>query len=98
MNKMENKKDILEQLKKRNEELKPKIFKDYKTVKELNNYRNKNITIFQEYNSNQEQIEQLEYDLMSPEEQEKWKKRDRFLELKAKGEPFDLSEFEDLND
>jgi hypothetical protein len=33
---------------------------------------------------------------MSPEEQEKAKKKKRFLELKAKGEPFDLSEFEDL--
>ena len=60
------------QLIKRNEELKPKIFKEFKTSKELDLYRNKNLDIFEEYNTNQTEIENLKYELLSPEEKEKY--------------------------
>ncbi|WP_397364018.1 hypothetical protein [Olleya sp. R77988] len=93
---MENKKQKIKKLIKRNEELKPIVFVSFKTDKELDLYRKKIHKERVEYFNNQKQIQQLEWDLMTPEEQAKEKKRDRFLELKAKGEPFDLSEFEDL--
>ena len=82
---MENKREQLEKLKERNEELKPKIFKDYKTVKELETYRNNNLEIFQEYNDNQEKIKQLEWELMTPEEQEKEKEVLRLMKEKREG-------------
>lgn len=82
---MENTREKLEKLIKRNEELKPKIFKDYKTIKELESYRNKNIAIFQEYNDNQAQIQQLEYELMTPKEREEYDEYIRLSKLKAEG-------------
>ena len=93
---MKKKQKTLKQLKKRFKELKPITTKGFKTSKELQNYKKKNIQLFEEYYEIGEKILQLEWELMSPEEQEKQKKRDKFLELKSKGEPFDLSEFEDL--
>ncbi|MCS4237454.1 DNA-directed RNA polymerase subunit H (RpoH/RPB5) [Myroides gitamensis] len=82
---MENNKKRLEELKIRNEELKPKIFKDYKTVKELDTYRGDNLEIFQEYNDNQEKIRLLEWDLMTPEEQEREKEVLRLMKEKREG-------------
>lgn len=84
---MENKKDKMEKLIKRNEELKPKIFKEFKTSKELDLYRNKNLDIFEEYNTNQTEIENLKYELLSPEEKEKYDEYRRLSKLKAEGKP-----------
>lgn len=86
---MENKKELLEKLIKRNEELKPIIFVGFNTDKELLEYRKKIKKERDEYYDNQEKIQQLEYELMTPEEKEAREKYLRFLELKAKGEPFD---------
>jgi len=82
---MDIKRKQLETLKKRNEELKPKIFKDYKTVKELDTYRGNNLEIFQEYNDNQEKIRLLEWDLLTPEEQEREKEVLRLMKEKREG-------------
>jgi len=86
---MENKKQLLEKLLKRNEELMPIVFKSFKTEKELDNYSKKNQKEVDEYYDNLEKIEKLEWELMTPEEQKRQKKTERFLELKVKGEPFD---------
>lgn len=82
---MDIKRKQLERLKKRNEELKPKIFKDYKTVKELDTYRGNNLEIFQEYNDNQEKIRLLEWELLTPEEQEREKEVLRLMKEKREG-------------
>lgn len=95
---MENKKEKLRELIKRNNELKPIVTQGFKTDKELDNFEKKNKIIFNEYYDNLDEIEQLKWELMTPNEREKAEKRDRFLELKAKGEPFDISEYDDLND
>jgi len=86
-------------LKNRNNELTPIISKKFKPFTgELKKYKEKKHKIFEEYHKNRDEIEQLEWELMTPEEQKKAEKRDRFLTLKAKGEPFDLEEFNDLNE
>ncbi len=92
-----DKKEILQQKKNRIEEIKPIICKSFPSDKELDKYIKKNQLVFDEYDELFIEIEQLEWELMSPEEQKKAEKRDRFLTLKAKGEPFDLDEFDDLN-
>jgi hypothetical protein len=94
---MENKKERLKHLIKRNSELKPITTQSFKTDKELDSFEKKNKMIFDEYYDNMDEIEKLEYELMTPKEKERYDKGMRFLELKAKGDPFDLSEFEDLN-
>ena len=86
----------LQKLLSRNKILKPIVFVGFNTEKELMAHRNKISKERDEYYNNLEKIQQLEWELMSPEEQERQKKIDKFLELKSKGEPFDLSEFEDL--
>ena len=87
----------IKKLKKRNEELNPIVFKGFKPFSgELEKYKKKNIDVFEEYHNNQKEIELLEYELMSPEEQKRYDKGMEFLRLKGIGEPFDLSEFEDL--
>lgn len=95
---MENKKQNLKKLKERLKELLPIVSKKFKKSKELEKYVDENIELYKEANSIHEEIEQLEWELMTPEEQKKAEKRDRFLTLKAKGEPFDLEEFNDLNE
>ena len=95
---MENRKRKLQKLIKRNEELKFIVFVEFNTEKELLVHRKKISKERNEYYDNYEEIEQLVWELMTPEEQKKAEKRDRFLTLKAKGEPFDLEEFNDLNE
>ena len=94
---MKEKKETLKKLIKRNEELKPIISKSFQTSKELDSYYQKNKKDYEEYDSNLIQIQQLEYELMTPEEQKRYDKGMLFLKLKAKGEPFDFDEFDDLN-
>ena len=65
---MENKKELLKKYTKRNEELRPIVFKSFKTEKELDNYSKNIQKEINEYYYNQEKIEQLEWELMTPEE------------------------------
>ena len=94
---MDTKKKI-EELKVKLKEFDPIVEKRFKTSKELQNHVQKYKEIYQKAHDIGEQIQKLEYELMTPKEKEKYDKGMRFLELKAKGEPFDLSEFEDLNE
>lgn len=82
---MENKRQQLEQLKKRNEELKPIVFKSFKTEKELDKYSKNIQKEIDEYYDNQEQIQQLEYELMTPKEREEYDEYRRLSKLKAEG-------------
>lgn len=92
-----NKKEELQKLQKRMVEVKPIVSKGFPTDKELDDYKKKNQNIFNEYYFLFEQIQKLEYELMTPEEQKRYDKGMEFLRLKAKGEPFDFDEFDDLN-
>ena len=65
---MENKKIELENLLNRNKELKPIIFVGFKTDEELDNYRKKIHNERVEYYDNIKKIEELEWELMTPEE------------------------------
>ncbi|UGS22317.1 hypothetical protein [Flavobacterium cyclinae] len=82
---MENKKQLLDQLKKRNEELNPLVFKSFKTEKELNNYTKKNQEKIYEYYDNQEKIEILEWELMTPEEKKTKQELLEKMKLKRDG-------------
>lgn len=82
---MENKKQLLQQLKKRFEELKPITTKGFKTDRELDRYENKHKKIFKEYYDIGEQIEQLEWELMTPEERAKEEEILRLMKLKREG-------------
>lgn len=82
---MENKKQLLEQLKKRNEKLKPLVFKSFKTKKELDKYSKTIQTEIEEYYNTQEQIQKLKWDLMTPEEQSKKLKEREISKLKRDG-------------
>ncbi len=93
---MSNIQNKLNNLVKRNNSLKPLIFKSFNSSEELNQYRNSNFEIFKEFHNNQEEIERLELALMTPDERARHEKQMRFLALKAKGEPFDLDEFDDM--
>lgn len=66
---MENKEEFLKKLTNRNEELKPIVFRSFNTEKELDNYSRNIQKELDEYYDNQEKIEQLEWELMTPEEQ-----------------------------
>ncbi|MDE5438015.1 hypothetical protein KRE40_07830 [Elizabethkingia meningoseptica] len=80
---MNNLKDKLEVLKKRNIELSTKIFVDFNTSEELQKYRNENIDIFNEYQDNLEQIRELEWELMTPEQQARDIEVRRLIRLKT---------------
>ncbi|MCT3700577.1 hypothetical protein CMU66_13550 [Elizabethkingia anophelis] len=83
---MENKKELLKKLIKRNEELKPLVFKSFKTEKELDNYSKNIQKEIDEYYDNQDQIRQLEYELKTPEEKKEYDEYLRKLKLKLKSE------------
>ena len=84
---MENKKEKLEKLIKRNEELKPIVFVSFNTEKELLDYRKKIEKERDEYYNNQEQIQQLKYELKTPEEKKEYDEYLRKLKLKSEGKP-----------
>ncbi|WP_278555282.1 hypothetical protein [Elizabethkingia bruuniana] len=84
---MENKKELLKKLIKRNEELKPLVFKSFKTEKELDNYSKNIQKEIDEYYDNQDQIRQLEYELKTPEEKKEYDEYLRQLKLKSEGKP-----------
>lgn len=81
---MENKQK-LENLIKRNEELRPIVFKSFKAEKELDNYSKKIQKEVDEYYYNQDQIEQLKWELMTPEEQKAEKELIKKMKLKREG-------------
>lgn len=78
---MENKKKLLKELIDRNEELKPIVFKSFKTEEELNSYSSKIEDEIEEYYTNLDKIELLERELMTPEE---WEKEDALLLMMKK--------------
>lgn len=82
---MENKKQLLEKLRKRNEELKLIVFVGFNTEKELLNYRKKIQKERDEYFNNLEQIQQLEHELMTPEERAREEEVIRLMKLKREG-------------
>lgn len=82
---MENKSEELRKLKKRNEELKPIVLKSFKTEKELDKYSKSIQKEIDEYYDNLEKIKQLEWELMTPEEQEKEKEVLRLMKEKREG-------------
>ena len=82
---MENKKDKLNELLKRNEELKPKVFVSFKTDRELDNHRKKIEKERLEYYDNLNQIEQLKWELMTPDEQKAEQELLEKMKLKREG-------------
>lgn len=82
---MENNKKRLGELKIRNEELKPIVFVSFNTEKELLAYRKKIAKERDEYFSNLEKIQQLEWELMTPEERVKEEETLRLMKLKREG-------------
>lgn len=82
---MESKRLKLEKLITRNEELKPIVFKGAKTEKELDKYIKSIQKEFDEYYDNQEEIKQLEWELMTPEERAKEEEVMRLMKLKREG-------------
>ena len=93
---MSNKQEQLKKIKARLEEIEPILNKTFKTSEELNSHVKKNKILYEEGRDLYNQIQKIENELMTPEEKERKKKVDLFLELKAKGEPFDLTEFESM--
>ena len=82
---MENKNLLLEKLILRNKELRPIVFKSFKTEKELDNYTKKNQEKIDEYYDNQEKIEILEWELMTPEEKKAEQELLEKMKLKRDG-------------
>jgi hypothetical protein len=85
---MEDKKQLLENLKKRNDELHPIVFKSFDTEQQLDKYSKGIQKEIDEYYDNQEKINQLKYELMSPKEREEYDEYMRKLKLKAEGKKF----------
>lgn len=79
------KKEKLEKLKKRLETIKPIATKSFDSSSELQAYKQKNITIFNEYYDISEEIEKLEWELMTPEERKKEEETIRLMKLKRDG-------------
>jgi hypothetical protein len=77
-------KEKLNKLLKRNEELKPIVFMGFDTSNELQKYFKTIQKELDEYYANQEQIIKLRYELMTPEEKEKYHERRRINQKRAK--------------
>lgn len=75
----------LKRLQERNEELKPIIFKGANSENELELYIKTIKDKYEEYYNNQEEIQKLEYELMSPKEREEYDEYRRLSKLKAQG-------------
>ena len=82
---MENKKEELQKLKNRMAEIKPIVSKGFKTSKELQSYKKKNQTIYNEYYQLFKQIQQLEWELMTPEERKAEEETIEKMKLKREG-------------
>lgn len=82
---MNNKQEQLKKLKIRLEEIEPILNKTFKTSKELNSYVEKNKELYEEGKNLFDQIQQLEWELMSPEERAKEEETLRLMKLKREG-------------
>lgn len=85
---MENKKEQLNSLIRRNDFLEKIVFVGFNTEKELLAYREKIKSERDEYYDNQEKIKQLKYELMTPKEKEEYDEFQLKLKLKAEGKKF----------
>ncbi len=68
---MKNKLKALTEMKNRLNELQPVVSKGFKTDEELSNYKKENELLFNEYYNLYKQIEQMNWELMSPEQKER---------------------------
>ncbi|HEX8574727.1 MAG TPA: hypothetical protein VF677_00380 [Flavobacterium sp.] len=84
---MEDKKQKLDALIKKNEELRPIVFKSFKTDQELDNYEKLNQKAFNQYFDNQKKIQELKLELMTPQDRAEYEENMRLLKLKAEGKP-----------
>ena len=75
----------LKKIKTRLEQIEPILNKTFKTSKELNDHIKKNKKLYEEGKSLFEQIQQLEYELKTPEEKEEHDEYLRKLQLKSEG-------------
>lgn len=87
-----NKQEKLSQLKQRNEELEPIVFKSFKSDEDLDAYEKANQKFFDEYYDNKEAIEGLVWELKTPEEKKEYTEQMRLLKLKAEGK-FNMDSF-----
>lgn len=69
----------------RNDFLKPIVFKVFKNDKELDLYEQSNKNLFDEYYDNQEKIDTIKWDLMTPEQQTEYKAGIELFKLKRGG-------------
>lgn len=81
---MENTEKLM-YLKNRNKELHSIVFVGFETSEELKNYRNDNLEVFKEYQRNYEEIQALEWELMTPEERERKLEVARKIKAKTSG-------------
>ncbi len=72
----------LKVLTERNEFLKSIVFKVFKTDKELDLYEKKNKKLFDEYYDNQEKMDAIKWDLMTPKRQEEHEEKIKLFKLK----------------
>lgn len=79
------KKDELQKLQQRMSEIKPIVSKGFRTDKEIDDYKKKNQKVFNEYYQLFEKIEQLEWELMTPEERKKEEEIIEKMKLKREG-------------
>lgn len=80
---MENKSEKLKKLKIRIKELRPIVSVGFKTSEELDSYKKENEIIFNEYYSVYNEIRQLEWELMTPEQQARAKEVEYLIKLKT---------------
>lgn len=76
---------MLDSLTKRNKELKPIVFKSFKTDKELDRYEKKHQKLFDEYFDNKNKIDEFEWELMTPEERAIEEEQMKLYKLKQDG-------------
>ena len=75
----------LKVLTERNEFLKPIVFKAFDTDEELDVYEKKNKELFDEYYDNQEMIDKIKWNLMTPERQLQYEEEIKRFKLKRNG-------------
>jgi len=83
-----NNKERQKVLKKRNDELHPIVFVGFETIEELESYRSTIELERIEYFENIKQIEDLEWNLKTPKEQEEILEQRRLSKLKREGKLF----------
>jgi len=80
---METKEKLIQHLKIENDELKEIVFKSFDTMEELREYKKTNKQTFDKYFSNLDRIRQLEWELMTPEQQARAKEVAYLVKLKT---------------